>query len=199
MNDDLTMEYTKKVLGTFSFGRRLLAWDSYECHMNSKVAASLKSSKIDQVIIPGCTKYIQAPDLVWKYDEWLAEEGILNETAEGNLKAPPQKQIVQWILDSWASLPNEVIKKSFKSCGLNINVDGSEDDVIHCLKQAQPCAAGRDMLKSQMDVLKDLEDETNPFSSSTNVTDSDIEEAGNEIFILDEDESKDELIDVEQI
>ena len=55
------------------------------------------------------------------------------------------------------------------------------------------------MLKSQMDVLKDLEDETNPFSSSTNVTDSDIEEAGNEIFILDEDESKDELVDVEQI
>ena len=83
--------------------------------MNSKVAASLKSSKIDQVIIPGgCMKYIQAPDLVWnkpfkaictrKYDEWLAEEGILNETAEGNLKAPPRKRIVQWILDSWASL-----------------------------------------------------------------------------------------------
>ena len=62
MNDDLTIEYTKKVLGTCSFGRRLLAWDSYECHMNRKVAASLKSSKIDQVIIPGgCTKYIQAP------------------------------------------------------------------------------------------------------------------------------------------
>ena len=65
MNDGLTMEYTKKVLGTFSLGIRLLAWDSYECHMNSKVAASLKSSKIDQVIIPGgCTKYIQAPDLL---------------------------------------------------------------------------------------------------------------------------------------
>ena len=43
MNDDLTMEYTKKVLGTFSFGRRFLAWDSYECHIDSKVAASLKS------------------------------------------------------------------------------------------------------------------------------------------------------------
>ena len=106
MNDDLTMEYTKKFLGTFSFGRRLLAWDSCECHMNSKVAASLKSSKIDQVIIPGgCTKYIRAPDLVWnkpfkaictqKYDEWLVEEVILNETAEGNLKAPPRKRIVQ--------------------------------------------------------------------------------------------------------
>ena len=66
MNDDLTMEYTKKVLGTFSFGRRFLAWDSYKCHMDSKVEASLKSSKIDQAIIPGgCTKFIQAPDVVW--------------------------------------------------------------------------------------------------------------------------------------
>ena len=55
------------------------------------------------------------------------------------------------------------------------------------------------MLKSQMDVLKDLEDEANPFSSSTNVSDSDIEEAGNEILILDEDESEDELVDLEQI
>ena len=66
MNDNLTMKYTKKVLGTFSFGRRFLAWDSYECQMDSKVAASLKSSKIDQAIIPeGYTKFIQAPDVVW--------------------------------------------------------------------------------------------------------------------------------------
>ena len=129
----------------------------------------------------------------------LRKKEFSMKTAEGNLKAPPRKRIVQWILDLWASLSNEVIKKSFKSCGLNINVDGSEDDVIHCLKQAQPCAAGREMLKSQMNVLKDLENETNPFSSSTNVTDSNIEEAGNEIFILDGDESEDELIDVEQI
>ena len=53
MIDDLIMEYTKKVLGSFSFSRRFLAWDSYECHMDSKAAASLKSSKIDQAIIPG--------------------------------------------------------------------------------------------------------------------------------------------------
>ena len=50
-----------------------------------------------------------------------------------------------------------------------------------------------------MEVLKDLEDETNPFLSSISVTDSDIEEAGNEMFVLDEDESEDELIDVEGI
>ena len=91
-----------------------------------------------------------------KYDQWFAEEGNHNETAAGNLKAPARKRIVPWILDSWASLPAEVIKQSFKSCGLNINVDGSEDDAIHCLKESQPCAAGREMLKSQTEVLKDF-------------------------------------------
>ena len=93
-----------------------------------------------------------------KYDQRLAKGRIHNETAEGNLKAPPRKRIFQWILETLASLPAEVIKKSFKSCGLNINVDGSEDDAIHYFKESQPCATGREMLKSQMEVLKDLED-----------------------------------------
>ena len=87
-------------------------------------------------------------------------------------------------MESWASLPADVIKQLFKSCGLNINVDGSEDNAIHCFKESKPCATGREMLKSQMEVLKDLEDETNPFLSSISVIDSDIEEVGNEIFVF---------------
>ena len=209
MNDDLTIEYTKKVLGTFSFGRRFLTRDSYECHMDSNVAASLTSSNIDQaIILRGCTKFIQAPDVPWnkpfkavftkRYEQWFAEEGLHNETEEGNLKAPLRKQIVEWIQKSWKSIPTESIKRSFKSCALNINLDGSEDDVIHCFKESQPSAAGREMLKSQMEVSRDLEDEANHFLS-INVTDSDVEEAGNEIFILVEDESDGEHIDVEEI
>ena len=57
----------------------------------------------------------------------------------------------------------------------------------------------REMLKSNMEVLKDLEDETNQFLLSISITDSNIEEARNEIFILDKHKSKDELIDVEGI
>lgn len=63
--NDLTTEYTKKVLGTFSFGR-FLVWDSYECHLDGNVPTSLTSSNIDQAIIPGeCTKSIQASDVSW--------------------------------------------------------------------------------------------------------------------------------------
>ena len=47
-----------------------------------------------------------------------------------------------------------------------------------------------------MEVSKDLEDETNPFLS-INVTD--VEEAGNEIFILVKDEGNDELINIDEI
>ena len=43
------------------------------------------------------------------------------------------------------------------------------------------------MLKWQMAVLRDLEDEANP-SSSINATDTDVEEAGNETFLLNENE-----------
>ena len=98
-----------------------------------------------------------------RYDQWFAEEGINNETEDGNLKTLPGKQIVEWILESWKSIPTESIKWSFKSCALNINFDGSEDNIIHCFKESQPFIAGIRILKSQMEVSRDLEDEANPF------------------------------------
>ena len=54
--NNLTIEYTQKVLGTSSFGRRFLAWDSCKWNVGSYVVASLTSFNIDQAIIPGaCT------------------------------------------------------------------------------------------------------------------------------------------------
>ena len=32
VNEELTLNWVKSVLAAFSFSRRLLAWDSYECH-----------------------------------------------------------------------------------------------------------------------------------------------------------------------
>ena len=66
MNNDLRIEYAKKALETFSFGKRFLAWDSYKYHMDSNTAASLTSSNIDEAIIPRrFTKFIQAPPVSW--------------------------------------------------------------------------------------------------------------------------------------
>ena len=59
INEELTLSFARNVLGKFTFMRRLLAWDSFKCHVMDTVRAELVPSKIDTVIIPGgYTKYI---------------------------------------------------------------------------------------------------------------------------------------------
>ena len=51
--------WVKQGLGKFSFNRRLLTWDSYECHMTDSVRKDLMEMNVDSVIIPGgCTQNI---------------------------------------------------------------------------------------------------------------------------------------------
>ena len=85
---------------------------------------------------------------------------------------------------------NAPFSKSFKSCGLNLNTNGSEDCLIHCFKEGEPCKNGREQLISQLDVL-DEPYRPNPFDL---ITDSDVDEADNAVFRIEED---DEIIDVD--
>ena len=199
MNEGLTLIWADKVLGKFSFGRRLLAWDSFSCHIMDSVKDNVKENNTDMVVVPsGCTKYIQAPDVCWnapfkelvteRYDEWMAE-GSQENTAQGNLKAPPRSKIIEWILQAWKNVRIDVIKSSFKSCALNIAIDGSEDELIHCFKENQPCSAGLQRLKVMANTIDDERED--PFVS---LSDSDVEqEAINE---LDSDDENDEIIDI---
>ena len=64
MNEGLTLIWADKVLGKFSFVRRLLAWDSFSCHIMDSVKDKVKENNTDMVVVPGgCTKYIQASDV----------------------------------------------------------------------------------------------------------------------------------------
>ena len=81
MNEELTLKWIQQVLGTFSFGRRLLAWDSFECHIMDSVKTGLKNLNVDQATVRGgCTKYIQAPDVSWKN---RLNHGVLRSTTIG--------------------------------------------------------------------------------------------------------------------
>ena len=73
--------------------------------LNSKIAIS------KTVIMPGgCTKYLQAPDVVWnrpfqeiirdRYDDWLAD--AKHEcTAARNTKPVSSRLVVKWIIKPW--------------------------------------------------------------------------------------------------
>ena len=85
-----------------------------------------------------------------------------------------------------------MIVKSFKSCALNLAVDGSEDSNIHCFKKGQPCEGGSEQLKAQLSVLNEP-NLPNPFQD---ITDYDIEEATENINIVDLDDDEDIDIDI---
>ena len=77
---------------------------------------------------------------------------------------------------------------SFKSCALNIAIDGTEDELIHCFKEKQPCSAGLQRLKVMANTIDERED------TFVSLSDSDVEqEAINE---LDSDDENDEIIDI---
>ena len=120
--------------------------------------------------------------------EWMAE-GSQEYTAQGNLKAPPRRKIIEWILEAWKNVRIDVIKSSFKSCALNIAIDGSEDELIHCFKENQHCSAGLQRLKVMANTIDDERED--PFAS---LSDLDAEqEAINE---LNSDDENDEIIDI---
>ena len=62
--------------------------------------------------------------------------------------------------------------------------NGSEDGFIHCFKEDEPCQNCREQLISQLDVL-DEPDRPNPFDM---ITDSNVDEADNAIFQIEEDD-----------
>ena len=154
MNKELTLTYVNSIIDRFSFNRRLLSWDSFECHITNSVREVLKDFNVDNVIVP---PHIQATDVSWdkpfkahvsdEYDQWLSS-GIHEYTKSGNLKAPLRRKKVEWVLDSWSNLSKELIKKSFKGYALNLFIYDSEDELIHCFKENTACSSGAEKLKS---------------------------------------------------
>ncbi|CAO4384208.1 unnamed protein product [Caenorhabditis nigoni] len=116
-----------------------------------------------------CRPFVLPPDVFWNapfkskirqsYEEWMTY-GIKTYTKSGNMRAPPMDLYLQWIDDAWKSLPDELIKKSFKGCALTTVPGGSEDHLIHCFKANSGIPSGLDALtKARMErSLEELED-----------------------------------------
>jgi hypothetical protein len=129
MNDDLTKDYLRRVIGKLAFKRRILVWDAYRCHLSQATKEELKRNyNITTAVIPGgCTKYLQAPDVCWnrpfkdilrkQYDLWMAGDEDKEYTISGNLKSPSFQLVLSWVKKAWDTIDVELIKKSFVVCG----------------------------------------------------------------------------------
>ena len=65
MNEELTMDWVKRVWGSLNFGHRLLVWDAYKCHITADVRSYVdKQTNTDVSVIPGgLTSHLQPADV----------------------------------------------------------------------------------------------------------------------------------------
>ena len=104
-------------------------------------------------------------------------------TAVGNMKAVPRRKLVEWVIELWKAVSNEIIIYSFKHCALNLKADGSEDDAIHCFREGKPCASGSRILKNQMMCWMTVH-----YKITLSSTESDVEDADHPYNLVDDDD-----------
>ena len=101
----------------------------------------LKQRNIDVAVIPGgLTPVVQPLDKCLnkpfkdnvhrKYLAWMTL-GPFEFTPAGKKKAPSRNLVLRWIKEAWAEIPQEMVIKSFKTCGISNALDGTEDDVVY--------------------------------------------------------------------
>ena len=191
MNDGSTAVYLHSILGSLSFSKRLLVWDGYKCHTSEATRRETNRLKLHTAVVPGgCTKFIQAPDVVWNScfksylrrscDTWLSEPSVHEYTKGGNMKPPSRSLLFEWIKEACSSIPEETIKNSFRTCAITTNTDASDDDHIHCFKAGQPCEAGRSELLTAMEEMiatRNKEVDKDPFASDVDEEETEENEA----------------------
>ena len=82
--------------------------------------------------------------------------GPLEFTPAGKKRALSGNLVLRWIKQSWREIPEEMVRKSFLTCGISNALDGTKDDAIHEEEQ------DNDAEEDEMDEEFDTESEDEP-------------------------------------
>ena len=121
--------------------RCLLIWDMFRAHCCDSVKEKLKEYRTRQAVIPGgCTSVLQPLDasinkpfktyLRKLWNPWMVS-GEKEFTKSGAMKRPGLSLVAQWVKEAWESISDDIIKRSFKKCGISNAMDGTEDDILY--------------------------------------------------------------------
>ena len=133
-------DWIRKNLRFTPHQRALLVWDSFRGHLTDAVKDLLARRNVDVAVIPGgltsnlqpLYKCINKPfkaKLRMLYDTWMVN-GPFTYTPSGKKRAPSKELVLTWINRARNGIPKDLIGKSFKSCGIANEPDGSEDDAV---------------------------------------------------------------------
>ena len=103
-------------------------------------------------------------------------DAIKDYMPSGKIKRPSYSLVASWVKESWDSMDINMIRNSFKCCGISNNMNGSEDNLIFDFNQSN---------KENLEVEEDNEGDNgddNENDSEDDNEDSDNEESdGNEL------------------
>ena len=107
--------------------------------------------------------------------DWMLN-GNKEFTKGGSLKRPSLPLIVEWIRLAWELIPQEMVIKSFKKCGISNSMDGDEDDIL--FTENTDNADGNEESVTNLDLLYETEMTDQEFRDLFNSDD----ESGEEEF-----------------
>src|ERR1044071_6117116 len=118
-------------------------------------------------------------------------EEIKELTPTGKLKRPSYETVANWVKDSWNAVDVNLIKRSFKCCGISNNRNGSEDDWIFNYDRLGQA----DRLNDGVEIPSDKEDEEVQESENDEDEDYENSERDEEYSDNDDDSERDDNYD----
>ena len=129
MDEQCVREWTRQSLPCAE--RSLLVWDSFRAHSTDSIKGDLKQQNIDVTVIPGALTPVVQPldkclnkpfkdNVRRKYLAWMTS-GPFEFTPAVQKKAPCRNLVLRWIKAAWAEITEEMVRKSFRTCGILIH------------------------------------------------------------------------------
>ncbi|KAG0428805.1 hypothetical protein HPB47_024237 [Ixodes persulcatus] len=91
------------------------------------------------VYVPaGCSSLPQPADVFWNKPfkatlrrTWETLMRKEEKTAKGNLRKPSRQDVLEFVYETWASVPEETVAHSFTGCGISKRARQSEEGDLH--------------------------------------------------------------------
>ncbi|CAG8838866.1 32463_t:CDS:2, partial [Gigaspora margarita] len=117
----------------------MLVFDSFRGHLEELVKSKFCKCGFDLAVIPGgLTSICQPLDIAInkpfkdnmrkEWHIWMSKGGA-GKTAKGNLRRARISDVCTWVKNSWENISDEIISKSFVTCGIVNNSSESDDDL----------------------------------------------------------------------
>ena len=112
------------------------------------------------------------------YNNWM-NDAIKDYIPSGKIKRPSYSLVANWIKESWDSVDTNMIRRSFKCCGVSNSLDGSEDSLIFDFNKVQEIN-NRGKGIEENEISSESESESGSESESKSDDESGLEDEGDE-------------------